>query len=324
MSFNEELEDELENQAHSDFMFLCSIRFDETVGRLKDSGSNFGETTDLNSVGVPLGGNSTIEVQLAQGSDPGEKPLGVRALVDSGALGCFISKDIVSVGKFPFKRKQKPITVVLASKESSLVLEHATEPLKLSIGDHSEMICFDIMPNLSHPIILGTPWLRRHNPRIEWPVNSSNPGEISFSCLCSANEDNSGGVFTCASVIRFGEILDDHEIFESEDEFHLDCDLPVQYIDLKDVFSPIKADILPEQRPYDCEIILRDPKHVLPFCPIIPLPVCDHESMRDFIEDGLRTGKIQRSKSPAGAAVFFVPKKDKTKRLCVDYRPLSS
>jgi len=41
VSFNEELEDELENQAHSDFMLLCSIRFDETVGRVKNSGSNF-------------------------------------------------------------------------------------------------------------------------------------------------------------------------------------------------------------------------------------------------------------------------------------------
>ena len=40
-------------------------------------------------------------MQLAQDSEPGEKLLGVRALVDSGALGCFISKDIVSVGKFP-------------------------------------------------------------------------------------------------------------------------------------------------------------------------------------------------------------------------------
>ncbi len=33
--------------------------------------------------------------------------------------------------------------------------------------------------------------------------------------------------------------------------------------------------------------------------------------------------KIRDSKSPAGAGVFFVPKKDNTKRLCVDYRSLN-
>ena len=37
----------------------------------------------------------------------------------------------------------------------------------------------------------------------------------------------------------------------------------------------------------------------------------------------LAKGFIRVSKSPAGAGVFFVDKKDKSKRLCVDYRWLN-
>jgi hypothetical protein len=41
------------------------------------------------------------------------------------------------------------------------------------------------------------------------------------------------------------------------------------------------------------------------------------------LETQLKRGRIRLSKSPAGAPVFFVPKKDSTLRLCVDFRGLN-
>ncbi|MPV02328.1 hypothetical protein FVA96_24335, partial [Escherichia coli] len=45
--------------------------------------------------------------------------------------------------------------------------------------------------------------------------------------------------------------------------------------------------------------------------------------MEDYINDSLSAGIIRPSSSPAGAGFFFVQKKDKTLRPCIDYRGLN-
>ena len=44
---------------------------------------------------------------------------------------------------------------------------------------------------------------------------------------------------------------------------------------------------------------------------------------RTYIEENLENGFIRHSKSPAGAPIFFVKKKDGSLRLVVDYRGLN-
>ena len=47
------------------------------------------------------------------------------------------------------------------------------------------------------------------------------------------------------------------------------------------------------------------------------------EVLRAYIEENLENGFIRHSKSPAGAPIFFVKKKDGSLRLVVDYRGLN-
>jgi hypothetical protein len=46
------------------------------------------------------------------------------------------------------------------------------------------------------------------------------------------------------------------------------------------------------------------------------------DTLCSYLEVQLKQGWIRPLKSPAGAQVFFVPKKDGTLRLCVDFRGL--
>ena len=54
-----------------------------------------------------------------------------------------------------------------------------------------------------------------------------------------------------------------------------------------------------------------------------PLTPPEHESIKEFIEEGLKEGVIEPSDSPWSSPLLPVPKKDGTSRICVDYRALN-
>jgi len=95
-----------------------------------------------------------------------------------------------------------------------------------------------------------------------------------------------------------------------------------KYKDFVDVFEKNKADQLPEHRPYDCPINLEE-GHSPPFGPIYGLSEPKLQTLRDYLTENLAKGFVQHSKSPAGAPILFVKKKDGSLRLCVDYRGLN-
>jgi hypothetical protein len=95
-----------------------------------------------------------------------------------------------------------------------------------------------------------------------------------------------------------------------------------KYKDFVDVFEKINADQLPAHSPYDCPINLEE-GHSPPFGPIYDLLEPELQAMRDYLTENLAKGFIQHSKSPAGAPILFVKKKDGSLRLCVDYRGLN-
>ena len=78
----------------------------------------------------------------------------------------------------------------------------------------------------------------------------------------------------------------------------------------------------PPHRPYDCAIDLQ-PGASPPRGRLFSLSAPEKVAMESYINDSLAAGIIRPSSSPAGAGFFFVEKKDKSLRPCIDYRGLN-
>jgi hypothetical protein len=95
-------------------------------------------------------------------------------------------------------------------------------------------------------------------------------------------------------------------------------DVSEVYHEFADVFSRQKADTLPPHRDCDLKINIEEGAK-LPAGPIYPLSEFELKTLREFIDENLKTGFIHPSNSPFGAPVLFIKKKDGSLRLCVDF-----
>jgi hypothetical protein len=85
-----------------------------------------------------------------------------------------------------------------------------------------------------------------------------------------------------------------------------------------DVFSETAFDSLPERRKWDHAIELeQEPSPG--FRKVYPMTLTEQTEMDAFLEEALATGRIRQSKSPLGAPVFFIKKKDGKLRFVQDY-----
>jgi hypothetical protein len=280
----------------------------------------------------------------------------ITALIDSGAKGLFIDKSIVhkwrtSILKSPIKVRNVDGTY----NENGAITERCLIPFR--INDRIMNKWFYVTALGDQNLILGLPWLEKHNPIIDWTEktlefrNSQEDKAKAFIRSLAQEQEETTLIEDKDLVVRY---LKSHRGPEPSDQLYTPFEdigqwneeqpdiairkyspaqqmehkynakqeesiLPTQYLPWKEVFEQKPAERFPGKHPWDHAIELRDD-----FKPkkgkIYLLNPLQQNTLDEWIKEQLAKGYIQPSKSPQASPFFFVEKKDAKKlRPCQDY-----
>ncbi|KAH0604494.1 uncharacterized protein H6S33_006871, partial [Morchella sextelata] len=245
------------------------------------------------------------------------------ALIDTGASGyAFIDESFVRHNNLTMTRLKVPrqVDVMDGRPIESGTITHIVN-VSLDIHGHRETAsCF--VTKLGHyPIVMGIPWMRRHDVTIRPKKNLL----VFDSQSCCQHCSLSG---TTVTVHGISVPLPEHHtvVVSAVEKSTTDVKqlVPKEFHHRLPMFKEYDASVLPPHRPsHDIEIILEEGKRP-PYGPIYGLSQTELKALRKYLDENLPKGFIRASKSPAGAPILFVKKSDGTLRLCVDYRGLNA
>ncbi|EUC54475.1 Transposon Tf2-1 polyprotein, partial [Rhizoctonia solani AG-3 Rhs1AP] len=199
----------------------------------------------------------------------------------------------------------------------------------MNIEGHFEEIKCHIAEIGNHQVVLGTSWLEKHNPDINWEKR-----ELRFpSKFCSENCLPSPHIFKLhtGEVEELDIFLERHQDFlqlytegrEEPPRKTLEEMIPPQYHKWKGVFLEKDMAHLPPHRLYDIKIELL-PGAKIKHGPIYSTGPKEDKELRSTLKRQLEAGLIRLSTSSMAFPIIFVKKKNGKLRLCVNYCYLNS
>ena len=212
------------------------------------------------------------------------RTIATTALIDCGATGNFINPSLMQhllLPSWPIPPLQAFNVNGTTNKQGQIT---ATTQVHCKTTTFEEDLTLMIIGLGWAQIVLGMPWLMKNNPHIDWVKRT-----------ISLDDKH----------IRKTTLSTELTITTKKDEVAL----PPQYTNYTNMFSKQTFDILPPWRDFDHAVNLKElftPKVAkLYLLNLQELDVC-----REFIEENLKMGRIQPSKSPQASLFCFVKKKD--------------
>src|ERR1700677_3298245 len=100
--------------------------------------------------------------------------INIDSLLDCGASGLFIDKQFVKLNKIMTWKLPQPIPIynVDGTLNEGGTIKEAVDPI-VSYGNHKECATFWVCGLGADQVILGLPWLHRHNPDINWATGET-------------------------------------------------------------------------------------------------------------------------------------------------------
>ncbi|QRW21158.1 Retrotransposable element Tf2 protein [Rhizoctonia solani] len=221
----------------------------------------------------------------------------LEVLIDSGATSSFLHPRTAELLRLPLIDLPTPCTVTMldgSSPQAGKIWKKTI--LTFSLNGKKMTETFLICNTGSHAAILGLKWLDAHNPEIDWNTRTLSFPRTTPERVAIAKE-------------------------EEADKNPLEG-VPPKYHQYAKVFGEEEFNKLPPHRHYNIGIELTEEGPLN--SPLYSMTDAESVTLKDWLRDELKAGKIRPSKSSISSPVIFVPKKDGSCRLVVDYRCLNN
>lgn len=269
-------------------------------------------------------------------------------LLDSGASANFVSSAFVRQHQLEIDglQEQQPITLADGSQQRAHGL---LKDASLVLDTYLDRISFIALPLSGYDCILGMSWLEEKDPHISWrekTVSFSHGGNhhvlhpvTSFGLLTEVelkrvirkrqvasvllvrweSDEQGDSQDTTTSVNSLAAVTSDPP---SAGVTAKDTARAVTLKEFGDVFPKELPPGLPPSRDIDHKIELT-PGATPPSRPTYRMSPTELDELKKQLDDLIKAGFVRPSKSPFGAPVLFVKKKDGSMRMCIDYRALN-
>jgi Reverse transcriptase (RNA-dependent DNA polymerase) len=209
--------------------------------------------------------------------------------------------------------------------------------LDLQVNSKTNMERFLITGLGNQKIILGLPWLREHNPEINWKEGTLQWRTTTMEEVLD-EEEHLNRPTNASDKVLLEYLGMENELWinlkenlakklaseanQKKPDLTPEKLVPWKYHDYLDIFDKDKADRFPDTRPWDHKIEMKsgfEPKSFKTY----NLRPEEQVELDKFLKENLDKGYIKPSQSPMASPFFFVKKKDGKIRPCQDYQYLN-
>ena len=283
-----------------------------------------------------------VVVKIGLKQEEEEEGVVTEALLDSGATGLVMSEEFVRRHKFRRTKLERPIHIRNVNGMLNYIgpIKDTVE-VEIFFKGHKERMLIDVIGGQKWSIILGIPWLGCHNPEINWKKGEIKMTRCPEECgkkwrvgkqtkpewkkQQEKDEKKDMKRLMVEEEKTIARIMAEKEN-EEEDLIKLraiDEMVPSQFYRYLKVFEKKDSERMLTRKAWDHAIDLREG-----FVPkkgkIYLLSRVEREEVQEFVKNQLRKEYIRPSKSLQMLLVFFVPEKDRKKRMVQDYQYLNS
>ena len=258
----------------------------------------------------------------------------VKALLDSSMIGMFINRKIAAKYGFRLQKLERPVMVinVNGTNNSGQAITHQVE-VSVYYKSHIEKIRIDMCDLERTDIILRMLWLLAHNLEINQEIEEVKMTRCLLLCKRNTKLEKGQKVKKEKRVVMLEkekivrQIIDNKKNWKREKKVEADHRKIKEIVSRKSlkqrkVFRKVKSERIPMRKIWDYTIDLKK-TFKLQKERIYSLSKDEREEIHDFVNNQLRKRYIRLSKSPQTLLVFFVDKKNGSKRMVIDYHSLN-